>query len=143
MTMLIDEAPSLGFMPDLVPFLALFRKTGLRIWLFTQTLSQLAAPELYGQEGVKTIMGQASVKQFFAIREKDTAQMISDMAGERTAKNERQSGGGASVGEVGVPLVRPELVRALKRWEQIIIADGGKTPHQGKACAVLQASQMA
>ena len=122
-TFLIDEAPSLGYLPDLIPFMAQYRKAGLRVWLFTQTAAQLAAAELYGETGFRTIAGLASVKQFFAIREKDTAQRVSDMAGQRTARNLTDGKGGVSVGDVGVPLVRPEVVRGLKEWQQIIIVD--------------------
>ena len=40
-TMLIDEAPALGFLPDLRTAMAQHRKAGLRVWLFTQTYSAL------------------------------------------------------------------------------------------------------
>lgn len=122
-TLLIDEAPSLGYLPDLIPFMAQFRKVGLRVWVFSQLVSHLAAPELYGSEGFKAIAGLASVKQFFAIREKDVTVMVSDMAGERTARNVTKNERGESVGDVGVPLIRPEAVRGLRRWQQIIMVD--------------------
>lgn len=123
-TLLIDDALSLGYMPDLIPFMAQFRKVGLRVWLFTQTVAQLAAPELYGDAGFRTISGMVSVKQFFSVREKETAQMVSDMAGQRTARNVSNNPGGEAVNDVGVPLVRPDLVRALPKWRQIITLDG-------------------
>lgn len=127
-TLLIDEAPSLGYLPDLLPFMAQFRKAGLRVWIFTQTMAQLASDELYGQTGFKALFGLASIKQFFSIREPELAQMVSDLAGQRTASNITENTRGESVGNVGVPLIRPEKVRGLRKWRQIIIVDEMDSP---------------
>jgi len=40
--------------------------------------------------------------------------------------------GGANLGDVGVPLIRPEQVRGLKKWSQIIVKDGMSQPIQAK-----------
>ena len=122
-TLLVDEAPSLGYLPDLIPFMGQFRKAGLRVWIFTQTMAQLASDELYGQTGFKAIFGLCSIKQFFSIREPELARLVSEIAGERTAKNVRDNPSGASEGDIGVPLIRPEKVRSLRKWRQIIIVD--------------------
>ena len=86
-TLLIDEAPSLGYLPDLLPFMGQFRKAGLRVWIFTQTMAQLASDELYGQTGFKAIFGLCSIKQFFSIREPEVAQLASDLCGQKTVDN--------------------------------------------------------
>lgn len=122
-TLLVDEAPSLGYLPDLIPFMGQFRKAGLRVWIFTQTMAQLASDELYGQTGFKAIFGLCSIKQFFSIREPEVAQMVSDLAGQRTASNVTENTRGESVGSVGVPLIRPEKVRGMRKWRQLIIMD--------------------
>ena len=127
-TLLVDEAPSLGYLPDLLPFMGQFRKVGLRVWIFTQTMAQLASDELYGQTGFKAIFGLCSIKQFFSIREPELARLISETAGERTAKSMRENPNGESAGEVGVPLIRAEKVRGMKKWRQIIIMDEMAAP---------------
>lgn len=127
-TLLVDEAPSLGFLPDLLPFMGQFRKAGLRVWIFTQTMAQLASDELYGQTGFKAIFGLCSIKQFFSIREPDLARLVSETAGERTAKSMRENPTGESAGDVGVPLIRPEKVRGMRKWRQIIIMDEMASP---------------
>jgi hypothetical protein len=50
------------------------------------------------------------------------------MAGERTAKSMRDNPTGESAGDVGVPLIRPEKVRGLAKWRQIIIVDEMANP---------------
>ena len=122
-TLLIDEAPSLGYLPDLLPFMGQFRKAGLRVWIFTQTMAQLASDELYGATGFKALFGLCSIKQFFSIREPEVAQLASDLCGQRTADNITENTRGESVGNVGVPLIRPEKVRGMRKWRQIIIVD--------------------
>ena len=127
-TLLVDEAPSLGYLPDLLPFMGQFRKAGLRMWIFTQTMAQLASDELYGQTGFKAIFGLCSIKQFFSIREPELARLVSETAGERTAKSLRDNPSGESAGDVGVPLIRPEKVRGMRKWQQIIIMDEMAAP---------------
>jgi type IV secretory pathway TraG/TraD family ATPase VirD4 len=127
-TLLIDEAPSLGYLPDLLPWMAQFRKVGLRVWIFSQTISQLSARDLYGKDGFDAIFGLCAIKQFFAISEPDTARLVSDLCGEKTARNVSANDSGANVGEVGVPLIRPEAVRGLKKWRQIIVMDAMQKP---------------
>lgn len=117
-TMLVDETPSLGFIPDLIPAMALYRKAGLRMWLFTQTYAAMAAPELYGREGMQTLMGLAMVKQFFALDEPEVQDMVSKLCGQRSVSNPSSTG---STGDVGQPLIRPDQVRGLQKWTQIIV----------------------
>ena len=131
-TLLIDEAPSLGYLPDLLPFMGQFRKAGLRVWIFTQTMAQLASDELYGQTGFKALFGLCSIKQFFSIREPEVAQLASDLCGQRTADNINENTRGESVGNVGVPLIRPEKVRGMRKWRQIIVVDELDNPIKAK-----------
>lgn len=127
-TLLVDEAPALGYIPDLIPVMSQLRKVGLRVWLFTQTRAMLASDQLYGEMGFRTLFGLCTIKQFFALKEQEVLQVVSDMAGQRTADNTTKNDRGESVGEVGVPLIRPEKVRGLKQWQQIIIIDKMANP---------------
>lgn len=127
-TLLIDEAPSLGYLPDLIPFMAQYRKAGLRVWLFTQTMAQLANENLYGRSGFEAILGLSGIKQFFAVSEPEMQKHISELCGQKTADKRTTTGNRESLGDVGVPLIRPEKVRGLKKWRQIIIIDAMANP---------------
>ena len=131
-TLLIDEAPSLGYLPDLRSFMAQYRKAGIRVWIFTQTIAHMADEDLYGRTGFETIFGLCHIKQFFAVGEPQTAKLASESCGERTAVNVSANTSGASVGDVGVPLIRPEQVRGLKKWHQLIIINGMTKPIRAK-----------
>ena len=110
-------------------------------WIFTQTMSQLASDELYGQTGFKAIFGLCSIKQSFSIREPEVAQLASDLCGQRTADNITENTRGESVGNVGVPLIRPEKVRGLRKWRQIDRDRRTGQSDQGQAGALLQAEK--
>nr|WP_299031540.1 TraM recognition domain-containing protein [uncultured Sulfitobacter sp.] len=127
-TLLVDEAPTLGYSPDLIALMSQYREAGLRVWLFTQTRAHMAAEQLYGETGFRAIFSNCTIKQFFALKEQEVLQLVSDMAGQRTADNTTKNERGESVGEVGVLLIRPEKVRGLKQWEQIIIMDKMSNP---------------
>lgn len=127
-TLMIDEAPALGYLPDLRASMAQYRKAGLRVWLFTQTYSALAAPDLYGHDGVKEILGLSTVKQFFAVEEPEVQELVSKMCGQRSVSNPSSSG---NMGDVGQPLIRPDEVRGLRRWRQIIVRGGMQMPIKG------------
>jgi type IV secretory pathway TraG/TraD family ATPase VirD4 len=128
-TMLIDEAPSLGYLPDLRSSMAQYRKAGLRVWLFTQTYAALAAPDLYGREGVNEILGLSTVKQFFAVDEPEVQELVSKLCGQRSVSNPSSSG---NMGDVGQPLIRPDEVRGLRRWRQIVVRGGLRYPIKGR-----------
>jgi type IV secretion system protein VirD4 len=118
-TLLVDEAPALGYMPDLHDFMRQFRKAGLRVWLFSQTAAALR--EIYGKDGFAELMGLCATKQFFAIEELDLAHELSGYLGERTAYNPSQNEQREGMSTVGIPLLRPEEITAMKAGEQIIV----------------------
>jgi len=60
------------------------------------------------------------------------AQLASDLCGQRTADNITENTRGESVGNVGVPLIRPEKVRGLRKWRQIIVIDALDNPIKAK-----------
>lgn len=128
--MLMDEAPALGFLPDLRNHLRESREAGLRVWLFSQTRAALANPDLYGDNGFADLLGLCETRSFFSIGERDLAQEISAMLGERTAVNRsgRTSTSAENLAVVGVPLMRPEEILRLKRGQQIIVRTGGLAP---------------
>jgi Type IV secretory pathway, VirD4 components len=123
--LIIDEAPALGYLPDLRAHMAQFRKVGLRVWVFTQTYAALAGPERYGADGMKELMGLCLVKQFFALDEPEVHELVSKMAGQRSVSNPSTSG---NMGDVGQPLIRPEEVRGLRKWHQVLFRGGLRYP---------------
>lgn len=126
--LLMDEAPALGYLPDLRNHLRESREAGLRAWIFTQTRAALAAPELYGDNGFDDIMGLCETKAFFSIGEARLAREISEMLGERTAANRTRGDAGGQDKEnlsvVGVPLMRPEDVLRLGPGRMLILRSG-------------------
>lgn len=124
-TLLLDETPALGYLPDLRSTMAQNRKAGLRVWIFTQTYAALAGPDLYGADGMKELMGLCVTKQFFAIEEPEVCELVSRMAGQRSLWNPSTTG---AAGDVGQPLIRPEEVRGLRKWHQIILRGGMSQP---------------
>lgn len=127
-TFLLDELPALGYLPDLRTHMRQHRKAGLRMWLFSQTAAALSDPNMYGSEGAKDLYGLCDTKQFFSIRQYETASEISQMCGEKRLinRNLQASADDTGLSTVGVPLIRPEEVLRLRKGHQIIIR--GDTP---------------
>lgn len=128
--MLMDEAPALGFLPDLRNHLRETREAGLRVWLFSQTRAALASPDLYGENGFADIVGLCETRSFFNIGEPVLAREISAMLGEKTAVNRsgKTSTSAENVSVVGVPLMRPEEIMRMKHGHQVIVRGGGLSP---------------
>lgn len=129
-TMLIEEAPALGFLPDLRNWLRESREAGLRAWLFSQTRAALAADDLYGENGFADIVGLCETRSYFNVGESILANEISAMLGEKTEVNRstRDGSGNDNVSVVGVPLMRPEEILRMKQGRQLIIRTGGMSP---------------
>lgn len=125
-TMMLEELPALGYLPDLRPQMRLFRSAGLRMWLFSQTVAALSSPEMYGREGVKDLFGLCQTKQFFAIGEHEQAAEISRMCGKTSRANRSQNTRDEtdSVSVVEIPLIRPEEILRLKRNQQVLLKGG-------------------
>ena len=124
-TFLLDELPNLGRLPDLRSHMRLYRSSGLRMWLFSQTTAALSDPDMYGQEGLRDIMALCDTKQFFSIQDYPMAKEISELCGERAELNKSLGGNEAtSAATVGVPLIRPEEIMRLKKGRQILIRAG-------------------
>lgn len=128
-TLLIDEAPALGYLPDLRSSMAQYRKAGLRVWLFSQTYAALASPEMYGPDGMKELLGLTLIKQFFSVEEPEVQELVSRLAGQKSISNPSTSG---TMGDVGQPLIRSDEVRGLKKWRQILFRGGMQATIRGE-----------
>lgn len=125
-TFILEEAPALGYLPDLTSFMRLFRASGLRMWIISQTASALAEPDLYGSNGAGELLSLCATKQFFNLGELKHAEHVSKLCGETSEINRTQDEwtGKISKSTVGVPLIRAEEIMNLQKGRQIIVRDG-------------------
>jgi len=121
-TMLLDELPALGFLPDLRSQMRQHRKAGLRTWLLSQSMEALSDEEMYGEKGLQDMFAQCDTKQFFNIRQHRTAKAISEYCGSISLFNRNlDKNSDISMGLAEVPLIRPEDILKLGKKQQIIL----------------------
>ena len=82
LALMVDEAGQLGKFDTLLRAYTFARGGGTRVWAFFQDIGQIERN--YGRAAVQTFVGSAQVRQFFGIRDYDTARLISDMIGQGT-----------------------------------------------------------
>jgi len=80
--MLIDEAAQLGSFESLQQLYTYGRGIGIRPWTFWQNVGQIITN--FGPTGVQAFMGSSQMRQFFGVRDYQTAQLISNMLGMET-----------------------------------------------------------
>lgn len=78
----VDEAAQLGNFEMLKRAYTIGRGFGLRAWSAWQDLGQIE--KHYGKEGVSTFLGSSQVRQFFGVRDWETALLVSNMLGNQT-----------------------------------------------------------
>jgi type IV secretion system protein VirD4 len=81
-TMLIDEAGQLGNFESLLRAFTFGRGAGIRAWAFFQDLAQIKRN--YGADALQSFVGSAQFRQFFGVRDYETAELISKMLGMET-----------------------------------------------------------
>mgnify|MGYP001184951748 CR=1 FL=1 len=82
LVMLIDEAAQLGSFPALQQLYTYGRGIGIRAWTFWQDIGQIVTN--FGPTGIQAFMGSSQMRQFFGVRDYQTAQLISNMLGTET-----------------------------------------------------------
>lgn len=80
--MLIDEAAQLGAFHALQQLYTYGRGIGIRPWTFWQDVGQIVSN--FGPTGMQTFLGSSQMRQFFGVRDYQTARLISDMLGTET-----------------------------------------------------------
>lgn len=80
--LLIDEAGQLGRFEGLIRAFTYGRGAGVRCWALFQDIGQLQTH--YGAAGVQTFIGSAQLRQFFGVRDYQTAELVSNMLGVQT-----------------------------------------------------------
>jgi type IV secretion system protein VirD4 len=81
-TMIIDEAGQLGNFDALLRAFTYGRGAGIRAWAFFQDLAQIERN--YGRNALQSFVGSAQMRQFYGVRDYETAELISKMLGDET-----------------------------------------------------------
>lgn len=112
-------------LPELPNALTALAGYGIRISMIVQELREVA--RAYGNDALATILSQTDVKQFFGISSLETAQMVSQMLGEKDVAKESYNFGddlfglsGLGLGSMKAPMMTPDQLRRLPEDEQII-----------------------
>ncbi|WP_435669301.1 type IV secretory system conjugative DNA transfer family protein [Maritalea sp.] len=80
--MIIDEAGQLGSFDALLRAYTFGRGAGVRAWALFQDAGQIKRN--FGPTGLQGFMGSAALRQFFGVRDYETAQFVSSMLGQET-----------------------------------------------------------
>jgi type IV secretion system protein VirD4 len=80
--LIVDEAGQLGTFEDLLRAFTFGRGMGIRAWAFFQDIGQIIRH--YTKAGVQGFLGSAQLRQFFGVRDYETAQLVSSMLGTET-----------------------------------------------------------
>lgn len=82
LTMIVDEAGQLGRFEALLRAFTFGRGAGVRAWALFQDTGQITRN--FGQPALQGFLGSAALRQFFGVRDFETAAMISSMLGNET-----------------------------------------------------------
>jgi len=80
--LLVDEAGQLGKFEALLRAFTYGRGAGLRAWAIFQDVGQITRH--YGAPALQGFLGSAQLRQFFGVRDYETAKLVSDMLGTET-----------------------------------------------------------
>ena len=81
-TLIIDEAGQMGRFEALLKAFTFGRGAGIRAWAIFQDIGQIVRN--FGGPALQGFIGSAQLRQFFGVRDLQTAQMVSDMLGTET-----------------------------------------------------------
>ena len=97
LTMIVDEAGQLGNFESLLRAFTFGRGAGVKAWALFQDTGQIISN--YGSAALQGFFGSAASRQFFGVRDYETAQMVSRMLGTQTLEYDdtlRQADAGRS-----------------------------------------------
>jgi type IV secretion system protein VirD4 len=139
--LMVDELPSLGRLEILQTALAYMAGYGIKAYLITQDVSQLAAAYGGASGRDETIMANCHVQIAFAPNKIETMELLSQLAGAMTVRNETRSYSGSRIGirshvmvnsaETQRPLLTPDEARRLPDDDALIFV-AGHAPIYGK-----------
>jgi type IV secretion system protein VirD4 len=131
----LDEFAVLGKMKDIQKAYAFARGQNIVLWSFAQSLSQIR--EIYGEDGMNTLISNTEIFQAFGIKDQFTREYVSKALGEATYIKQSNNYGtttgsshgnsstntGTSTTTYGRPLLTPEEV---EKFPHIITLTAGK-----------------
>jgi type IV secretion system protein VirD4 len=133
---MLDEFANLGHLPAISSAMNMTRGYGVQLWPFVQDLTQLK--DLYGDRW-ENFLGARSALTAFAPNEAFTADYLSRLCGNKTiiveSENERSGSAASGRGRApqGVPLIRPEEIRAMPQEQMLCFIDPVKQPFMATA----------
>jgi len=129
--MLMDEFPTLGKMEQFLAGIAYFRGYRVRLFLIIQDTEQLKG--IYEESGMNSFLSNATYRITFAANNMETANLISQLLGNKTAKqlsynkpkylDLNPGSRSLHVSETQRALLLPQEVIQLPRDEQIILIE--------------------
>lgn len=128
---LLDEFPSLGEMPQFQIGIAYFRGFRVKLFLIVQDTQQLKG--IYEEAGMNSFLSNSYYRVTFSANNIETANMISQLVGNKTAKQESHNkpkfldfnpaSRTMQVSETQRALLLPQEVIQLPRDEEIILVE--------------------
>ncbi len=128
---IMDEFPTLGKMETFKTGIAYFRGYNVRLFLIIQDTQQLKG--IYEEAGMNSFLSNATYRITFAANNVDTANLISQLCGNKTVEQSSQSrpkfldfnpaSRSENVSEVQRALLLPQEVILLPRDEQIVLIE--------------------
>ena len=127
----MDEFPTLGKMEQFMTGIAYFRGYNVRLFLIVQDTQQLKG--IYEESGMNSFLSNSTYRITFAANNIDTANLISQLCGNKTVQQESYSrpkffdfnptSRTVNISEVQRALLLPQEVITLPRDEQILLIE--------------------
>ena len=128
---ILDEFPTLGKMDPFMSGIAYFRGYHVRLFLIIQDTQQLKG--IYEESGMNSFLSNATFRITFAANNVDTANLISQLCGNKTVQQEsynkpkffdlNPASRSVNISEVQRALLLPQEVIGLPRDEQILLIE--------------------
>jgi type IV secretion system protein VirD4 len=128
---ILDEFPTLGKMEQIMNGIAFFRGYHVRLFLIIQDTQQLKG--IYEESGMNSFLSNSTFRVTFAANNIDTANLISQLCGNKTVKQEsynkpkffdlNPASRSVNISEVQRALLLPQEVIGLPKDEQILLIE--------------------
>ncbi len=128
---LLDEFPTLGKMEQIMNGIAFLRGYHVRLFLIIQDTQQLKG--IYEEAGMNSFLSNSTFRITFAANNIDTANLISQLCGNKTVKQEsynkpkffdlNPASRSVNISEVQRALLLPQEVIGLPKDEQILLIE--------------------
>lgn len=128
---ILDEFPTLGKMEQIMNGIAFFRGYHVRLFLIIQDTQQLKG--IYEESGMNSFLSNSTFRVTFSANNIDTANLISQLCGNKTVKQEsynkpkffdlNPASRSVNISEVQRALLLPQEVIGLPKNEQILLIE--------------------